>query len=61
MPQFVVENVKRLLTGIDNAKVAVFGLTYKGDVRYWESPAVDIYTLLQDENLDVWLMIHMLN
>lgn len=54
MPQFVVENVKRLLTGIDNAKVAVFGLTYKGDVDdIRESPAFDIYTLLQDEYLDV--------
>lgn len=54
MPGFVVENVKRILTGVDNAKVAVFGLTYKGDVDdIRESPAFDIYKLLQHEHLDV--------
>lgn len=54
MPEFVVANVKRLLTGIDKAKVAVFGLTYKGnvdDIR--ESPAFDIYKLLKEEPLNI--------
>ncbi|MBI5973004.1 nucleotide sugar dehydrogenase [Staphylococcus caledonicus] len=54
MPEFVVENVKRILSEVDNAKVAVFGLTYKGDVDdIRESPAFDIYKLLEDENLEV--------
>ncbi|MEM1502843.1 nucleotide sugar dehydrogenase [Domibacillus sp. 8LH] len=49
MPAFVVEQVKRLLPQSDS-KVAVFGLTYKGnidDVR--ESPAMDVLSLLQSE------------
>lgn len=54
MPEYVVDNVNRILTGVDNAKVAVFGLTYKGDVDdIRESPAFDIYKLLQDEQLEV--------
>ncbi|UDI77344.1 nucleotide sugar dehydrogenase [Staphylococcus taiwanensis] len=54
MPEYVVENVKRILIDVDNAKVAVFGLTYKGDVDdIRESPAFDIYKLLQDEQLEV--------
>ena len=32
MPHYVVEHVKRILSGINHAKIAVFGLTYKGDV-----------------------------
>ncbi|MCI2774237.1 nucleotide sugar dehydrogenase [Staphylococcus petrasii] len=54
MPEYVVKNVKRILSGIEKAKVTVFGLTYKGDVDdIRESPAFDIYKLLQDENLEV--------
>ncbi|PTK29110.1 nucleotide sugar dehydrogenase [Staphylococcus hominis] len=54
MPEYVVENVKRILSDVDKAKVAVFGLTYKGDVDdIRESPAFDIYKLLQEENLEV--------
>lgn len=54
MPEYVVENVKQILSGVDKAKVAVFGLTYKGDVDdIRESPAFDIYKLLQEENLEV--------
>jgi UDP-N-acetyl-D-mannosaminuronic acid dehydrogenase len=44
MPSFVVEQVAKILGGIEDKKITVFGLTYKGnvdDVR--ESPAMDIY------------------
>ena len=29
MPEYVVENVKRILSDVEDAKVSVFGLTYK--------------------------------
>ncbi|MBI0577952.1 nucleotide sugar dehydrogenase [Neobacillus cucumis] len=48
MPEFVVEHVGKIVD--KGAKIAVFGLTYKGnidDVR--ESPALDIVTLLQEK------------
>jgi UDP-N-acetyl-D-mannosaminuronic acid dehydrogenase len=47
MPEFVVSQVERLTTEIENPVIAVFGLTYKGnidDVR--ESPALDITKML---------------
>lgn len=47
MPSFVVSNVEQLTTQIEKPKIAVFGLTYKGnidDVR--ESPALEIYEKL---------------
>ncbi|HZG71141.1 MAG TPA: nucleotide sugar dehydrogenase [Chondromyces sp.] len=57
MPEFVVEQVRRLTAELENPKVAVFGLTYKGnidDVR--ESPALDIaHMLLADRRLNVVL------
>lgn len=49
MPEFVVNQVKSLLSDT-SSKIAVFGLTYKGnidDVR--ESPAMDVLALLQLE------------
>jgi UDP-N-acetyl-D-mannosaminuronic acid dehydrogenase len=49
MPEFVVSQVKELLPN-PASKIAVFGLTYKGnidDVR--ESPAMDVLSLLQME------------
>lgn len=48
MPSFVVEHVAKILKGIEDKKITVFGLTYKGnvdDVR--ESPAMDIYAELK--------------
>ncbi|WP_046174529.1 nucleotide sugar dehydrogenase [Domibacillus indicus] len=49
MPAFVVEQVKRLLPD-NNSKVALFGLTYKGNVNdVQESPAMDVLSLLQAE------------
>ncbi|MFB7140132.1 nucleotide sugar dehydrogenase [Gottfriedia sp. NPDC056225] len=54
MPQYVVDSVKKLLVGIENPKVAVFGITYKGnvdDIR--ESPAMDIIDLLNNEEMNI--------
>jgi UDP-N-acetyl-D-mannosaminuronic acid dehydrogenase len=47
MPHFVMEQIKRLTCELKNPKIAVFGLTYKGnidDVR--ESPAIEITEML---------------
>jgi UDP-N-acetyl-D-mannosaminuronic acid dehydrogenase len=47
MPEFVVDKVEELTVQIEKPKVAVMGLTYKGnidDVR--ESPAIEIYEML---------------
>jgi len=54
MPEFVVEKTKMLLAGIDNPKIAAFGVTYKGnvdDVR--ESPSMEIVEMLQHEGYNV--------
>jgi len=54
MPEFVVEKTKMLLDGIDNPKIAAFGVTYKGnvdDVR--ESPSMEIVEMLQHEGYNV--------
>jgi UDP-N-acetyl-D-mannosaminuronic acid dehydrogenase len=48
MPHFVVEQIERMTAELPSPKIAVFGLTYKGnidDVR--ESPAIEIYELLK--------------
>lgn len=49
MPQFVTEKVGMLLEGIENPKIAAFGVTYKGnvdDVR--ESPSFEIVEMLKE-------------
>ncbi|MCU5501395.1 nucleotide sugar dehydrogenase [Bacillus wiedmannii] len=54
MPSYVVENVGKLLKGIEKPKVAVFGVTYKGntdDMR--ESPAVEVINLLHEQGYEV--------
>ena len=54
MPEFVVEKTKMLLDGIENPKIAAFGVTYKGnvdDVR--ESPSMEIVEMLQHEGYNV--------
>lgn len=51
MPAYVVHKTKEMLKVLNGNKVAVFGLTYKGDVDdIRESPAFDIYQLLLQEN-----------
>ncbi|MGL4790281.1 MAG: nucleotide sugar dehydrogenase [Anaerotignaceae bacterium] len=54
MPHFVVEKTKMLLEGIENPKIAVFGVTYKGnvdDVR--ESPAMEIVEILENQEYEL--------
>lgn len=55
MPHFVMEQIERLTCELEQPKIAVCGLTYKGnidDVR--ESPAIEIaHMLLDNERLDV--------
>lgn len=51
MPNYVVHNVRNMLKDIENPKVAVFGITYKGnidDIR--ESPALKIIELLRKDH-----------
>lgn len=50
MPEFVTENVNKLMEKVNGKVVTIFGLTYKGnvdDIR--ESPAMDIKDLLVNE------------
>ncbi len=57
MPHFVVEHTEALLVNISTPKIAVFGVTYKGDVDdVRESPAMEIVELLKNKGYD--LMIH---
>jgi UDP-N-acetyl-D-mannosaminuronic acid dehydrogenase len=48
MPAFVVQALVRLLQGIRNPKVSIWGVAYKADVDdARESPALDILALLR--------------
>lgn len=50
MPKFVVDKVNMLMKGITEAKIAVFGVTYKGNVDDMrESPALEVIELLKEE------------
>jgi len=54
MPQFVADRSRELLANIKNPKVAVFGVTYKGNVDDMrESPAVEVVHHLLDSGIDV--------
>ena len=55
MPSFVVNQVNLLVSEIEKPKVAIFGLSYKGNIDdYRESPAVEIYQLLEKiERLEI--------
>lgn len=54
MPDYVVEKTKQLLKGINQPRVAVFGVAYKGDIDdIRESPALKIIKLLQNEEYDI--------
>ncbi|MDX9917426.1 MAG: nucleotide sugar dehydrogenase [Gudongella sp.] len=58
MPQRVFESVYKYLKGIDNPKVAIFGVTYKPDVDdIRESPILKLIQLLIDSN-NVRVSIH---
>lgn len=54
MPQFVVEKTKEVLERIENPKIAILGVAYKGntgDIR--ESPALEVVDLLKDECFEI--------
>ncbi len=54
MPHYVVDSVKKILKDVINAKIAVFGVTYKGNVDDMrESPAMEIIDLLKTEGFNV--------
>ncbi|MBM7361612.1 UDP-N-acetyl-D-mannosaminuronic acid dehydrogenase [Priestia taiwanensis] len=54
MPEYVVNNVKELVTNIKNPTIAAFGVTYKGNVDDMrESPAMDVITLLINQGFNV--------
>lgn len=54
MPEFVAEHAERLVAGIDNPKIAAFGVTYKGNVDDMrESPAMDIINILKGRGYQV--------
>ncbi|WP_188206923.1 nucleotide sugar dehydrogenase [Alkalibacillus aidingensis] len=59
MPQFVLDKINKLTEGIDSPKIALLGLTYKGntsDMR--ESPALDIIKLLEEKAPGVEFKCH---
>lgn len=54
MPKFVTDKIEMLVMGIENAKISIFGVAYKGnvdDVR--ESPALKIMKILKERGLNV--------
>lgn len=54
MPQFVSEKIEMLVSNIENPKIAIFGMTYKGnvdDVR--ESPAIEVVERLKEKEYNV--------
>ena len=54
MPAYVVEKTEMLLRGIENPKIAAFGVTYKGDVDDMrESPSMKIVEMLQAKGYHV--------
>lgn len=54
MPEFVVDSVKQKLSKVNNPQIAIFGITYKGNVDdLRESPVLKIIELLKEEAFDV--------
>ncbi|ERJ12936.1 nucleotide sugar dehydrogenase [Haloplasma contractile] len=54
MPDYVVEQVENLLDGVNEPKVSIFGLSYKGnvdDIR--ESPSLQVFKLLRSSGYTV--------
>ncbi|WP_238898800.1 nucleotide sugar dehydrogenase [Clostridium sp. YIM B02500] len=54
MPEFVAEKVEMLVNDIVDPKIAIFGMTYKGnvdDIR--ESPAIEIVRMLKEKRYNV--------
>ena len=54
MPAYVVENVQKLVGNAKDAKIAAFGVTYKGNVDDMrESPAVEIVEMMLEQGMNV--------
>ena len=54
MPQYIADRVLKLTAGIDKAKIAVLGITYKGNVTDMrESPAIDVIEILEQKGFNV--------
>lgn len=54
MPEYVVDKAEMLLSGIENPKIAAFGVTYKGNVDDMrESPSMEIIEILQHKGYNV--------
>lgn len=54
MPQFVVDKTKEILEGVENPKIAILGVAYKGntgDIR--ESPALKVCEILKNEGFEI--------
>ncbi|MBC1475172.1 nucleotide sugar dehydrogenase [Listeria grandensis] len=50
MPNYIVEQVKTMMERVAGKKIAIFGLTYKGDIDdIRESPAKEIWEMLMNE------------
>lgn len=57
MPEYIVENIEKLVGKDKQAKIAIFGITYKGNIDDMrESPAMEIIEML--ENIGYTLAIH---
>ncbi|MBZ9570440.1 nucleotide sugar dehydrogenase [Methanobrevibacter sp. TMH8] len=54
MPQFVVDKTKEILKEVENPKIAILGVAYKGntgDIR--ESPALKVCEILENEGFEI--------
>jgi UDP-N-acetyl-D-mannosaminuronic acid dehydrogenase len=51
MPNYVVDNINKLMENVDGKVITVLGLTYKGNVNdIRESPAIEIFEILKRQN-----------
>jgi len=54
MPHFVVDKIEMLVSGVENPKIALLGMAYKGNVDdLRESPSVEIAKLLKEKNYNI--------
>ncbi|WP_069650411.1 UDP-N-acetyl-D-mannosamine dehydrogenase [Caloranaerobacter ferrireducens] len=54
MPHYVVSKVKQMTSDIKDPKIAILGITYKGNIDDMrESPALEVIELLKEEGFEV--------
>lgn len=54
MPHYVVDKTEEMIKDINEPKIAIFGITYKGNIDDMrESPAMEIVEMLQEKNYNV--------